>query len=96
MTNKIGRPRSESPICSLTEQTRNSESFLLAVKKKPFECALTMARTVLLHCPISAEIRTVDSQSDLRICYSYDYKQSELDNRDTAIFIMPKALPLRK
>ena len=23
--------------------------------------------TVLLHCPISAEIRTVDSQSDLRI-----------------------------
>ena len=26
-----------------------------------------MNRTVLLHCPISAEIRTVDSQSDLRI-----------------------------
>ena len=25
-----------------------------------------MTRTVLLHCPISAEIRTVDSQSDLR------------------------------
>ena len=28
---------------------------------------LGMMRTVLLHCPISAEIRTVDSQSDLRI-----------------------------
>ena len=28
---------------------------------------LGMTRTVLLHCPISAEIRTVDSQSDLRI-----------------------------
>ena len=26
-----------------------------------------MTRTVLLHCPISDEIRTVDSQSDLRI-----------------------------
>ena len=32
-------------------------------------CFIThaMTRTVLLHCPISAEIRTVDSQSDLRI-----------------------------
>ena len=48
-----------------------------AVKKKPFKNARSMARTVqsflgmtrtvLLHCPISAEIRTVDSQSDLRI-----------------------------
>ena len=28
-----------------------------------------MARTVLLHCPISAEIRTVDSQSNLRILF---------------------------
>ena len=55
-----------------------------------------MARTVLLHCPISAEIRTDDSQSDLRICYSYDYKQNELDSRDTALFNMPKALPLSK
>ena len=26
-----------------------------------------MTRTVLLHCPISPEIRTVDSQSDLKI-----------------------------
>ena len=26
-----------------------------------------MMRTVLLHCPISPEIRTVDSQSDLKI-----------------------------
>ena len=45
-------------------------------KKKPFKCACTMARTVQFlrhegYCPftfpISAEIRTVDSQSDLRI-----------------------------
>ena len=28
-----------------------------------------MACTVLLHCPISAEIRTVDSQSNLRILF---------------------------
>ena len=56
-----------------------------------------MTRTVLLHCPISTEIRTVDSQSDLtKFCYSYDYKQNELDSRDTAIFIMPKSLPLSK
>ena len=28
-----------------------------------------MTSTVLLHCPTSAEIRTVDSQSDLRILF---------------------------
>ena len=28
---------------------------------------LGMTRTVLLNCPIKAEIRAVDSQSDLRI-----------------------------
>ena len=28
-----------------------------------------MTHTVLLHCPISAEIRTVDSQLDLRILF---------------------------
>ena len=31
-----------------------------------------LTRTILLHCPIRAEIRTVDSQSDLRFFYSYD------------------------
>ena len=44
-------------------------------EKKPFKracdgayCPITgMKRTVLLHCPISTEIRTLDSQSDLRI-----------------------------
>ena len=30
-----------------------------------------MTRTVLLNCPIDAEIRAVDSQSDLRFCYSF-------------------------
>ena len=34
---------------------------------------LGMTRTVLLHCPISVEIRTIDSQSDLCILLlSYD------------------------
>ena len=41
--------------------------FSPAVKKKPFKCATAMALTFLLHDPNSAEIRTVDSQSDLRI-----------------------------
>ena len=57
----------------LNQSTRNSGSFLLAVKKKsPFRACL-IARTVQLlrhdtHGPISAEISTIDSlQSDLRI-----------------------------
>ena len=32
-----------------------------------------MMHTVLLNCPVKAEIRAVDSQSNLTICYSYDY-----------------------
>ena len=35
--------------------------------KNPFKCACMMANNVQLLCPIGAEIRTVDSQSDLRI-----------------------------
>ena len=31
-----------------------------------------MTRTVLLNCPIKAEITAVDSQSDLRFCHSFD------------------------
>ena len=50
--------------------------FPLAVKKSHWSAHLLrhvlsnylgMTHTVLLHCPVSAEIRTVDSQSDLRI-----------------------------
>ena len=40
------------------------------MKKKPFKCATAMALTFLLHDLISAEIRTVDSQSDLRIFFT--------------------------
>ena len=40
--------------------------FLLAVKKSHLS-ARVMARTFLLNCPVKAEIRTIDSQSDLRI-----------------------------
>ena len=59
------------------QNTRNSLScFATGSEKKPFKFKCLMAptvqylgimRTVLLHCPISAEIRTVNSQSDLRI-----------------------------
>ena len=35
-----------------------------------------MMRTVQLNCPIKAEIRAVDSQSDLQILYSYDYNNN--------------------
>ena len=59
------------------KNTRNSKSFLASRKTKSHLSAcvrwrimpnyLGMTHTVLLHCPISAEIRTVDSQSDLRI-----------------------------
>ena len=61
----------------LNQNTRNSNFFLLAVKKKSHLSARVMARTlqyylgmtgtVLLNCPIKAEIRAVDSQSDLTI-----------------------------
>ena len=80
ITNRIGQDEVRLPIhhnynkiCDILAsssiiKTRNSKSFfLLAVKKKPFKRTHAMMRTLLLHCPISAEIRTVDSQSDLRI-----------------------------
>ena len=54
--NKIGQPCSGSPICLITsilgsffnQNTRNSEIFLLAVKKKPFKRARDGA-----YCPIT-------------------------------------------
>ena len=62
---------------SKINNTKNSKSFL-ASNEKSHLTARTIVRTfqlhrhedkctVLLHCPVSAEIRTVDSQSDLRI-----------------------------
>ena len=101
--NKIGRPRSRTPICLITsmitdrtgrhevllpinhnfnkicdiigyflnQNTRNSKfCFAGSGKKKPFKRARDgayMTRTVLLYCPIKAEIRAVESQSDLTI-----------------------------
>ena len=41
--------------------------FFASSEKMPFKYACAMAHTVLLPRPISAEIRTVDSQSDLII-----------------------------
>ena len=43
------------------------EFSLLAAKKKTFKCAWAMTRTVRLHCPISAEIRPVDSNENFVI-----------------------------
>ena len=41
--------------------------FLLVMEKKKHLSARVMAGTVLLNCPIKAEIGAVDNQSDLRI-----------------------------
>ena len=106
--NKIGRPRSGSPICLITsmitdqiglhsvllpisrnfnkicniigyflnQNTRNSKFCFASSEKKAIEARarlrvlsnyLGMMHTVLLNCPIKAEIRAVDSQSDLTI-----------------------------
>ena len=60
----------------LNQNTRNSKfCFASSEKKKPFKRArwrvvsnyLGLTRTLLLNCPIKAEIRAVDSQSDLTI-----------------------------
>ena len=57
--------------CFLNQNTRNSKfCFASSEKKKPFKGARDGAfftRTVLINCPIKAEIRAVDSQSDLKI-----------------------------
>ena len=58
----------------LNQNTRNSKfCFASSDKKKPFKrardgahCPIT-SRTVLLNCPIKAEIRAVESQSDMTI-----------------------------
>ena len=55
--NKIGRPRNGSPIC-------------LSSERRVLSNYLGMTRTVLLNCPIKAEIRAVDSRSDLTILLS--------------------------
>ena len=81
--NKIGRPRSRSPICLITtkfviyralfkSKHKKFQDFSLAMKKKSHLSARVMARTVQLfrhdaYCPIKAEIRAVENQSDFRI-----------------------------
>ena len=56
----------------INQNTRNSKTFFLPAVKKSHVSARVVARTVQLlrhdaYCPIKAEIRGVDSQSDLRI-----------------------------
>ena len=53
----------------LNQNTRNSKilSFFASSEKESHLSARLVARPVQLHCPIKAEIRAVDSQSDLRI-----------------------------
>ena len=80
ITNRIGQHEVLIPInhnynniCEILgffinlQHKKFQEIFLLVGEKQPFKRMSVMMRTVLLHCPISAEIRTVDSQSDLRI-----------------------------
>ena len=57
------------------KNTRIFKSFLASSEKRAILVQMAhtvryyigMMRTVRLHCPVSAEIRTVDSQSNLRI-----------------------------
>ena len=80
ITDRIGRHEVLLPInhnfnkiCNiigyfLNQNTRNSKfCFASSEKKKSHLSARVLARTVLLNCPIKAEIRAVDSQSDLTI-----------------------------
>ena len=51
----------------LNQNTRNSKILFASSEKESHLSARVMARPVQLHCPIKAEIRAVDSQSDLTI-----------------------------
>ena len=42
-----------------------------------------MTRTVLLNCPIKAEIRAVDNQSDLRIFYGNNNNNNNSNTKYT-------------
>ena len=78
ITDQIGRHAVLLPvnhnfnkICDITgyflhQNTRNS-TFSFASLKKKSHLSARVTRTVLLNCPIKAEIRAVDSQSDLTI-----------------------------
>ena len=79
ITDRIGRHDVLLPInhnfnkiCNIggyffNQNTRNSTFCLASSEKKSHLSTRVMARTVLLNCPIKAEIGAVDSQSDLRI-----------------------------
>ena len=79
ITNRIGRRKVLLPInhnfnkiCDIisyffNQNTRKSKFCFASSEKKRHLSARVMARTVLLNCPIKAEIRAVDSQSDLTI-----------------------------
>ena len=78
ITDRIGRHEVLLPInhnfnkiCDiisyfLNQNTRNSK-FCFASSWRVLSNYLGMTRTVLSNCPIKAEIRAVDSQSDLTI-----------------------------
>ena len=41
-------------------------------RDRSFKCAgIVVCTTILLHCPINAEVRAAVNQSDYRICQSY-------------------------
>ena len=80
ITDRIGRHEVQLPvnhdfnkICDILRSVFESKHkkfrdfFFASSEKKRHLSARVMARTILFNCPIKAEIRAVDSQSDLRI-----------------------------
>ena len=77
ITDWIGRHKVLSPsnhndnkICDILDfffkqNTRNFDSFFASIEKE--KKGSVESCTVLLHCPVSAEIRAVHGQSDVRI-----------------------------
>ena len=59
--------------------------FLPSVRAR-LQLLTNMPRTVLLHCPISAEIRTADGQSDLRILLSLWLIEKSSNQKEKIIF----------
>ena len=67
--NKIGRPRSGSPICLITSMITDRigrHKVLLPINRN-FNKICDIIAYCPINCPIKAEIRVVDSQSDLTI-----------------------------
>ena len=65
---------------SFFESKHKKFQAFLASSKISHLSAHDMTRTVLLNCPIKAEIRAVDNQSDLRIFYGNNNNNNNNNN----------------